>query len=141
MSKALAKIPPGVTPEKMENMLVTMRRKARNEKMAFDRFLGRFVGFASGAAGAAGMAWVIGTRIKNKQSTKVGGADMELIVGPVLALVGAVIQSKTKKTGARIFGEFVEGMGSGVFAYYVGSRVEQAAAKALPAPAPMSIAA
>lgn len=141
MSKAVAKIPQGLHPAKMENMLVSMRRKARNEKMAWERLLGRVVGVGSAVAGAAGMGWYIGTRIKAGKSTKVGGADLELIVGPLLALVGAVIQSKTKKTAPRVFGEFVEGSGAGVIAYYVGSRVEQSMAKGSAGTTPIQLAA
>ncbi len=139
MSKALAKIPAGVSPAKQEQMLLQMRRKARNEKLAMDRLVGRIVGIASAAGGAIAMGWYIGTRMKQGKSTKVGGADLEIIVGPVLALTGAFIQSKTKKTLPRMFGEFIEGGGVGIIAYYAGSRMEQAAQKAGSTPVPQQL--
>ncbi len=141
MSKAIAKVPPGLPAGKMENMLVTMRRRARNDKLALDRIVGRFLGIGSAVGGAVAMGAFVGTRMRAGKTTKVGRADIELIVGPLFALVGALIQSKTKKVLPRIFGEVVEGGGIGVLAYYAGSRTEQYYAKPVAPPQQLGLAA
>ena len=117
--------------ENLERMTLNLRRRARNEKLALDRFMGRVVAVGSAAAGATAMGSIVGARMRDGKSVKLWGGDMELWYGGIAAFIGAIIQSKTKKTGPRIFGEAVEGAGVGAIAYWAGSRAEaKAAAKA-----------
>lgn len=119
--------------DNLERMTLNLRRRARNEKLAWDRLLGRLVGTASSMTGAALMGHMIGTRLRDKKPTTLGkGGDIELWYGGVSVLIGAFIQAKAKKAPFRIFGEAVEGSGQGALAYWAGSKAEAAAMKAKP---------
>ena len=119
--------------DNLERMTLQLRRRARNEKLQLDRLMGRVVAIGGAMGGAAAMGAIVGTRLRdNRPTTLFGAGDMELWVGGIAAVVGALIQAKTKKTGPRIFGELVEGGGVGVLSYWSGSRAEAKAMKALP---------
>lgn len=113
----------------LERMTMQLRRRARNEKLQMDRLLGRAVAIGGSMGGAALMGSIVGKRMREGKTTTLWGGDIELVFGTVAALVGAVIQAKTKKTGPRIFGELIEGGGTGTLAYWAGSKAEAKAAK------------
>ncbi len=106
----------------LEKMAMNMRRKARNAAMDRQRMTRRLVTAVVGAGSAFAMGMYVGSQAKAGKPTDIGGVDVELIAGGVLAAGGILLQGKPRSAK---FGEFFEASGMGVLAYYAGSRGEQ----------------
>jgi hypothetical protein len=108
--------------DKLEQQAMLMRKKARNADLIRSKGKRRLVALVLGAGAAYGTGFVIGRRMAQGLPVQYSGADLELIVGGVGALLGVGLQAKSTKMAE--FGEYVEAMSLGVLSYYAGSRGE-----------------